>query len=232
MADLTFGLGALGIAALGIVLLIIAIYMAKEIGQPGAKLLKAAGMIAILLGAVTYIGVMDWNADDDGTQSIAKPSYDITVAEYEAEVYVDASSHRVTVAMAFNDTADTFNTNTGVISLNWTLMRSDALITDSVAALSMGAVPTVDVAGAADEYIVDQNADDSFNAKFVKSGAVYNYESINVLVEAGESAFVNVTITLNADAVENMSQYDSVTMYMYIGGEAWAIVFEKAVITT
>jgi len=230
MADLTFGLGIAGIAALGVIALLVAYFMTKQIGKPAANLLKAFGVIAILLAGVSYAGFADWSADDT-EEIVAQPTYDITVAESEAEVYVNADEHRITVAMSFNDTTDAFASNTGVINLNWTVTRSDALLADSVATLSIGAVPTVDVAGAADEYILDENTDDSFKAKFLKANS-YNYENINLLIEAGESAWSNVTITLNADAVENMSQYDSVSMYIYIGGEAWTIIFEKAVIST
>lgn len=231
MADLTFGLGIAGMAILGVIALLVAYMMTKQIGKPASNVLKAFGVIAILLSVVSYAGFSDLG-DDDTAEIVEQPSYDITVAENEAEVFVDASAHRITVAMSFNDTSDAFVSNTGVINLNWTLMRSDALVTDSVATLSIGAVPTVDVSGSADEYILDQNSDDSFKAKFLKTGGVYNYESINLLVEAGDSAWSNVTITLNSDAVENMSQYDSVSMFIYVGGEAWTIVFEKAVIST
>jgi hypothetical protein len=228
MADLTFGLGIAGLFVLAIILLGVAYFGKKMVGAQASKWMMAIGLIALLFSAVSYVGIP--LADDD-TTIVESAAWDITVSESENETYAYALQHRVMVAVSFNDTSDAFVSNTGVFTLNFTALRADVLLTDAICRAQIGSVPTVDVAGSADEYILDKNTDGSFNVLFTKLGGVTSYESANVLVEAGSSGWVSVQFTLNADAVAEMSQYESCDLTFTIGGETWTIVIQKAIVT-
>lgn len=229
MADLTFGLGVAGMFLVAIILIGVAYFGKKTVGAQASKWMMAIGIIALLFSAVAYVGVP--LADDD-TTVVSNPAWDITVSEAEAEVYAYATQHKVIVAVSFNDTSDAFVSNTGVFNLNFTALRADALLTDAICRAEIGSVPTVDVAGAADEYILDENSDGTFNVLFTKAGAVTSYEAANLRVEAGSSAWVNVTFTLNAEAVAAMSAYESCDLTFTIGGEVWTIVIQKATVSS
>lgn len=225
--DLTFGIGVIGLFIVAIILLAVGIYGKKMVGAQASKMMLAIGLIALIFSAVSYVGIP--TADDDATV-VASAQWDITVSESEAEVYAYALQHKVIVAVSFNDTSDAFVSNTGAFSLNFTALRADALLIDAICHAEIGAVPTVDVTGAADEYLLDENSDGSFNVLFTKLGSVTSYESANLLVEAGSSAWVNVTFTLNADAVAQMDQYENCDLTFTIGGELWTIVIQKATV--
>lgn len=228
MTDLTFGLGVAGIIFAAIALLLVGYFGKKMIGKQASKWFMAFGLIFLLFGGITYVGI----PGDDGADVVTEvAAWDITVTESENETYLYALEHRVVVAMSFNDTSDAFVDNTGVITLNFTASRADALLTTAICRGSIGSVPTVDVAGAADEYILDENADGSFNALWTKSNAVTAYESASMAVEAGDADYMTLAITLNADAVAAMSQYESAELTVTIGGESWTIVFQKVTVT-
>jgi hypothetical protein len=228
MADLTFGLGVVGMAALALILLGVAYFGKKQVGKQASKWFMAIGLAAMLLSLIAYVGV----ADVDEETIVETAQWDITVSEAEAEVYAYATENKVIVAVSFNDTSNAFVSNTGVFNLNFTAIRADVLLTDAICPASIGAVPTVDVAGAADEYILDKNTDGTYNALFTKTGSVTSYESANLLTEAGSSAWVNITFTLNADAVAEMSQYESVDLTFNIGGDVWTIQIQKATVSS
>lgn len=227
--DLTLGLGVTGIIILGIVLLAVAYFGKKMIGGKASQIMMALGLVAILLGGIVYIGIP--TGDGENTLPVEQAAWDITIIEAENEVFLYANEHRVVVAMSFNDTSDAFVSNTGVITLNFTASRADALLVNAICRGSIGSVPTVDVAGAADEYILDENADGSFNALWTKSNGVTSYESAGLVVEAGDADYMTLQITLNADAVAEMSQYESCDLIVTIGGESWTIEFQKVTVT-
>lgn len=226
--DLTLGLGVTGIIILGIVLLAVAYFGKKMIGGKASQIMMALGLVAILLGGIVWIGVPSGDGNKVAPEVAA---WDITVSEAENETFLYANEHRVVVAMSFNDTSNAFVDNTGVITLNFTASRADALLTNAICRGSIGSVPTVDVAGAADEYILDENADGTFNALWTKSNGVTSYESAGMVVEAGDADYMTLQITLNAAAVAEMSQYESCDLIVTIGGESWTIEFQKVTVT-
>jgi hypothetical protein len=226
--DLTLGLGVVGIMSVGAVLLAVGYFGKKMIGGQASKMMLALGLVALLFGGIAYIGIPSGDGNDITPAESA--AWDITVTEAENEVFLYANEHRVVVAMSFNDTSDAFVSNTGVITLNFTASRADALLVNAICRGSIGSVPTVDVAGAADEYILDENADGSFNALWTKSNAVTSYESAGMVVEAGDADYATLQITLNAAAVAEMSQYESCDLIVTIGGERWTIEFQKVTV--
>ena len=227
--DLTLGLGVVGIMSVGAVLLAVGYFGKKMIGGQASKMMLALGLVALLFGGIAYIGIP--NGDGNEVEPAETAAWDITVSEAENETFLYANEHRVVVAMSFNDTSNAFVDNTGVITLNFTASRADALLINAICRGSIGSVPTVDVAGAADEYILDENADGSFNALWTKSNAVTSYESAGMVVEAGDADYMTLQITLNADAVAEMSQYESCDLIVTIGGESWTIEFQKVTVT-
>lgn len=227
--DLTLGLGVVGIMAVGGALLAVGYFGKKLIGGQASKMMLAFGLVALLFGGIAYIGIP--SGDDGKVLPAESAAWDITVTEAENEVFLYANDHRVVVAMSFNDTSDAFVSNTGVITLNFTASRADALLTNAICRGSIGSVATVDVAGSADEYILDENADGSFNALWTKSNGVTSYESAGLVVEAGDADYMTLQITLNADAVAEMSQYESESLIVTIGGESWTIEFQKVTVT-
>jgi hypothetical protein len=199
------------------------------IGGQASKMMLALGLVALLFGGIAYIGIP--SGDGNEVEPAETAAWDITVSEAENETFLYANEHRVVVAMSFNDTSDAFVDNTGVITLNFTASRADALLINAICRGSIGSVPTVDVAGAADEYILDENADGTFNALWTKSNAVTSYESCGMVVEAGDADYATLQITLNAAAVAEMSQYESCDLIVTIGGESWTIEFQKVTVT-
>lgn len=228
MADLTFGLGMAGIVAVGLGALAIGYFGKKMVGGQASKAMMAIGLLALLCGGIAYVGI----PTGDGNEVVVEAAaWDITCSEAEGEVFLYANDHRVVVAMSFNDTSDAFVSNTGVFTLNFTASRADALLISAICQANIGAVPSVDVAGAADEYILDENADGSFNALFTKSNAVTSYEHGSMVVEAGDADYIVVKITLNAAAVAEMSQYEDAELTLTIGGEVWTIIIQKVTVT-
>jgi hypothetical protein len=228
--DPTFGWGYLALGIVGIIILIGVYSMGRKMGAL-AKIGALFGVVLIGLAGAGYI-VENYDSSANPAEIVPSAAYDVSVSEYEAEVYAYASEHHVVVAMIYNTTSNAFVTSTGVFNLNFTLIRADVLTTDAIARVYLGNVPTVDIAGAADEYILDENGDGTFNALFTKSGAVTSYETANVLVEAGSSNFCNVTFTLNGAAAHEMSLYESVDLPIVVGGETWIISCEMSHIDT
>lgn len=222
--DLTFGLGVAGMFLLGIILILVGYFGKKEIGQKPAKWFMGFGLIAIVISAVVYAGVIEYlNPPEE--QIVPSASYDVTASDAQAWVSEKASTHTITIAMDYNTTSNLFVGGTGVATVNFTVSRSDALVDDAVASLAIGSVPMVDVVGSTDEYMVDQNADDSFNALWTKAGGFTQYESMNILVEAGGSAWATITFTMNGAAAHAMTTNDIVSMNLSIAGESWTVQF-------
>lgn len=220
--DLTFGLGVSTMFLLGAGLLLVGYFGKESIGQKGARWLMIFGVIAVLLAGAVYVGVDV--LIEPPAQMVPGATYDVTCTESEAELSVDSTAHTMTWAMDYNKTSNAFENSTGVATFNFTMARGDTLLTNSIANVAIGAVPSVDIAGAADEYLIDQNADDSFNAlmtKVVDGSSITAYENINVLIEAGSSESVRVQITLNGDAAHGMTANDIYSFNIVAGGEVW-----------
>jgi hypothetical protein len=221
--DLTFGLGVGAMFLLGAALLLVGYYGKKTLGKKPAQWFMGFGVIAIICAALVYTGAAAI-INPPTNEIVPSATYDVTCSEAENELSVDATAHTMTWAIDYNTTSNAFVSSTGVGAFNFSIARSDVLLTSAVAAVSLGSVPTIDVSGAADEYLIDQNADDSFNVlmqKTVDGISMTAYESINVLVEAGSSAYVTVTITLNGAAAHAMTTNDITGFSLNVAGEIW-----------
>jgi hypothetical protein len=226
--DLTLGLGAVGAFILGAVLLLAGYY---KVFPAFAKVLKFAGAVFVLIGLLSYAGFS--MTTTPAAQSVGETAvYDVTVSESKSYESIQADSHLIVNAITYNTTSNTFIASSGTIVFNTTILRADALLTDSVTQVSIGAIPLVDVTGAASQPILAKNTDSTYNADMVKAGGISTHESINVLVPAGGSAWCNVTLNLNALAVDSMTLYESQNIPIYIGGELWTVQCELVSIHT
>jgi hypothetical protein len=161
-----------------------------------------------------------------------EPMYEITVSESLSHLTFDDDTNQFVCAMSFNDTSDAFVSATNYIQANFSISRADVLDTDAITQATLGMVQLIDVSGADDEYICDQNADDTFKVKWTKLGGTYSYEDATVRVEAGDSNWVLLNITLNAPAVAAMNTYETAEITFTLAGEVFSIDCIKAVVVT
>jgi len=226
---LGIGLGLWAIA--GVILVLLGFYgqsvgIAAEKPRKALKLLGALVLIGCLL---TYYGIFEAQStsvsDDDAV-------YEIGVSESLSHVTYDSNGYKFTMALSFNDTSGAFVDQTQYLQANFTITRADTGLTDAVTTGNLGTVGIVDVAGASNERILDQNADDTYKVKWTKSGGISTWEDCTVLVEAGGDNWVVMNITLNADAVAAMDTYESSTITFTLAGYDFEIVAMKATVTT
>lgn len=190
------------------------------------------GLGLVVFGVAMGTGVMDMLGGDDTNQVVEDEYiYEVTASEAMSHITYDSDARKFTWAVSFNDTADTFVSNTEYMLVNFTIARADLVDEDSITSCILGTVGSVDVVGASDEYLVDENTDDTFKVKFTKDNGQYAYESCNVKVEGGSSNYVLMNITLNADALANMDQYDSGVVVITIAGFEFEVTILKATVS-
>jgi hypothetical protein len=228
--DLTFGYGVVAFLLIGAGL-IAANYIFKKELKGISKYVIVAGVAFLLCGGATYMIAQNPAAD---TADILTPgaTFGSVCAAPSTHTTIQNNSKIINVAMNYNTTSNAFVSSTNVATLNFTISRSDAGIADAVATCSLGNVPLVGITGATSQPIVALNSDNTYNAKFAKAGGFSQYESGTVLVSAGSSAWMTVTITANAAAADGMSQYQVMQVPLNIGGQVWNVNFQLVTITT
>jgi hypothetical protein len=218
--DLLFGIGATGMVVVGLILLAVG-YLMPGIPKKIGSIVMLLGAVAFLLGGASWAGLLTAPEGASAVQDSAV--YDITYTESNAWQTFDDDSNVITWAVQYNTTSNTFVGGTGTIAGNFTLARADALTTDAVATGALGSVAQIAVTGAVAQPIVAENADGSSNFKWIKASGAYAYEDISVLVPAGSENYVLLNVTLNADAVEEMVQYESCDITFTLAGEMFTI---------
>lgn len=223
-----FGLGIAGILLLvAVILALVWMFGGQTVGS--AK--KMVGVIAIILflcgGAFLAIGYIE----PAPAEIVPSAVYDISCGESEAELTVMEDEREINWAITYNTTSNAFASNTGVGTLNFTVSWAEG--PDGSVRCSIGAVPSVDISGAASEDVVDMYDSDSYNAYWSKLNAaetaqVHEYEAITLYMEEGDSKWANCVITLNADAFAaktSANELESWHMPIYIGSEVWTVNF-------
>lgn len=163
-----------------------------------------------------------------------KAAFDYSMAEscFVVPDLDNVNGARIYAPVSFNDTSDAFVSSTNVITLNFTISRDDAVEGSAMAYCSIGAVPYVAVTGAASEPILSKTGND-FSAAWTKTGiATTFYEEVRVSIAEGSSAYATVVITLSADALAAMSQYQSIELPIYVAGHSIILDIEKATVVT
>jgi hypothetical protein len=192
------------------------------------------GIGVITVGVAAGTGVLDFLGGEEAQVIEEQPSYEVSVDEDMAHVTYDSDTHIFTMAVSFNDTTDAFVGVTNYYQANFTISRADLLDSDAITTGILGVVGVVDVTGASDEYLIDQNADDTFKASWTKvSGlsTVSTWENVNIKVESGDSNWAILNITLNSVALANMEQYDSGVIDFVLAGIHYQIVVLKATVS-
>lgn len=224
-----FGLGMLGFAIIGLIFLWIGfrpetfplLKLTKKQGAPA----KIIGIIMVALVLLSYFGLLSSSPEETTVVDEEEADWMISVTEAMSHVTYNSVSKTFNVKMAFNDTSDAFTGNTQYLAANFTISN---LAKEAVGKgiFDVGAVGTVD-----DEYVLDQNTDDSFKMKWTNAAGVDFWESGSVRVEAGDSTYLLVNITMNADAVALMNENESVEYTFYVCGIEYTVVCWKGTVT-
>ncbi|MDD3092133.1 MAG: hypothetical protein PHG80_10955 [Methanoregulaceae archaeon] len=225
--DPTFGLGLTGIMIVLLVALLLSLFLAGwQFKKKPFYYWNILIVFFLLLGFLSYAGVFALTTPPAEIEE--QPVFELSLTESMTHVTYDSTTHHLTMACDYNDTSDAFANNTQYLQVNVTISRADVLLTNAIAQASFGSVGVVDVAGGADEYIVDQNADDTYKALWTKAGGITAWEHTSVLVEAGESAWIVLNVTLNADAMAHMDKFDTVTYEFTIADITFEVTVMKA----
>lgn len=234
--DIWYAIG--GLAGAAVILALLAIFgsesVGKKIGVPASlrKPFKWVGIFGLIIVLLAYFGLFSSIAPAQTVEE--QPVWELSLSESLSYVTYDSTEHKLTMACDFNDTSDAFANATQYLEVNVTVSRADVLLAAAIAQCSFGPVGIVDIAGANDEYIVDQNADDTWSALFSKENSagtamITAWEHCSLSVAAGGSNYVILNVTLNADAMAEMAQYDSVTFTFTIAGVTFEVDALKAV---
>ncbi|MDW5563214.1 MAG: hypothetical protein SA339_08305 [Methanomassiliicoccus sp.] len=218
--DLLFGLTAGAMLFLGVVVFLIG-WIGFGIPKKYGSWIKVIGGIMVLIGAGAYVGLIGTSGTPQAT--IETATYDIGYTESQAWQTYDSETHVITVAMNYNLTNKAFVGGTGSITGVFALTRSDALTTDASALGTLGNVAMVDVTGASPEPILAQNSDNSYQFVWTKASGATVHPDVSVLVPAGDSVNVTLTVTFNADAVDAMAHYETQDVTFTLAGEQFTI---------
>ncbi len=225
--DLTFGLGLAGIMVVLIIVLILSLWSAGwQFKKKPLYYLNLFCVIGLVLGILSYAGVFALTTPPAEIEE--QPVFELSLTESMTHVSYDSTTHQLTMACDYNDTSNAFANSTQYLQVNITISRADVLLINAIAQAAIGSVGVVDVAGSADEYIVDQNADDTWTALWTKAGGITAWEHTSVLVEAGESAWIVLNVTLNADAMAQMDKFDTVEFTFTLADVTFEVNVMKA----
>lgn len=231
--DLTLGLGVSGMGIVAGILLVLGLF-GDKVGIPDkpAGWLKTFGVVGLIFAIIVAFGVVQ--SEEKQTVVEDQPTFEVSVSESDSHVTYDSTDRMFTIAVSFNDTSDAFVSQTGYMEANFTVYRTDALLKDAVVTAELGNVGIIDVAGASNEYILDENADGTFKAKWTKANSVSTWEDATLLVEQDNDAsnYIVLNITLNADAVAEMSQYGSTSFSFDLAGYDFSVNIIKATVST
>jgi hypothetical protein len=228
MADLTFGLGVVGLVLVGIVLIGIAVMM-KGLTRNTKSALMAVGVIALAFSVISVALPSLGNVDN--AQITENVTFDVSASESMAHVTYNDATNTFLMACVWDSGDSAFANNTQYFEATFDIAWATGPAgQDGIARAALGSVGMVDVEGAANEYIVDQNADKSFKALWTKSSSVTAYESINTLVQYGMEGQVTLNVTLNADAMAEMDQYEQTSFGFTVGGHSYTVNVMKATV--
>jgi hypothetical protein len=216
-------------AIIGVALLFLG-YYGQSLGFVGAqprKILKVLGWIVIIGVVLSYLGLF---ASSTTTTTESEAIFEVGVSESMSHVTYDSTTHKFAMACTFNDTDDAFESATEYLEANFTITRADVNLEDAIATGALVSVGLVHVTGASNEYIMDENSDGTYSFQWTKSGSISTYEDSTVKVESGDSGWVVLNITLNADAMAEMAQYEISTITFTLAEIAFEIDVMKATV--
>lgn len=200
----------------GAALLIIS-FMAKrwDMGVVGKDiaLIIGSGFAVFGVAVLCGVGAMFTPATADITE---KASYEVSAAEADTHLTYNSNTREFQWVVDYSTSA--FVNNQQYAEVTFTISRLDTLDANQIVKCELGNVGRVDITDEPNEYIIDQNADKSFKAKWIKEGGSYFWGSAVQKVESSGDAVVTLNLTLNGAAVAGMDVYETVYFDVVVSG--------------
>lgn len=187
-----------------------------------AKGAKVVGAVVVLVGFGTAAG---WSLSAD-VASVSDVDLLVTAAEDtdQGHITIDNADQEIEWTVHFNYTGDgAFLNSTNTATINFTLSRQDSSDDDVIAkCLVSDKGSVVDETEGKSYTLVNKGAD--WSLTWTKRGSVagdtatITGDTATIGLEAAASEWVTLQVTLNANACDSMSTYDSEMFHVTFGG--------------
>jgi hypothetical protein len=220
-----------GLVLLGLAIALIG-YGYIELGWTGRskRMCRFIGVAMVALGVLSWAGIPLLGEEEAPTQETVG-SFTVTGSESESFVSLDQVAKKFVIAVNFSDGGDTFNGGTGEFDVNFTVQRGLGTVGLVQTYGDVKTIPSV-TASSGDSYPIISKTSDQYNADWTRADLTTANKMVTITIaEDADGAEVMLTITLNADAVAEMDQYEAVDIGVLIGGENWTIEVLKSIVT-
>jgi len=148
-------------------------------------------------------------------------------------VTYDESSHKFTIVCGYNTTSDSIVTSSGgdrtnpVLNFTVVALPTEVASTDKVVPVTAQAtVPSFSVSGET-YYLVSKDSNGKYNLLWTTQDGMTDKEDIHFTVPFSSPKWVTLTITLDSDAIEQLSTYQSKDITVTIGGQTFTVSVMK-----
>ena len=231
-----FGVSAAWVAILGAFFFLLIWFGGKKLGTS-----VASGRILMVIGALICVAglIVMWGVGAPGLLVDRGATYDLSMTESENQTVVDADTMVWYINVEFNYTGDgTFEEQSATSEVNFTLDRTDTSSegdTTRVECTDAGLV--ADEAESKSYSLVSQGISYNINWSKAQQPDAATVTTVTkkglgstLRIEAGGSNWVLCNITLNADAIDAMPQFDQAFAYLSIGGVQVQVIVRVIVV--
>lgn len=171
------------------------------------------------------------------TTIVAEPTeYTIDVdggTDTSSIVSYDETTHKFTIVCGYNETSDSIVTSDGgawsnpVLNFTVVALPTEVASTDKVVPVSAQAtVPSFSVSGET-YYLVSKDSNGKYNLLWETEDGMSDKEDIQFTVPFSSPKWVTLTITLDSDAIAQLSEYQSKDITVTIGGQTFTVSVMK-----
>ncbi len=222
--DLSFWLGATGLAIIGLVFLFL--YYGVKMTK-GNQVIKWIAIVAFVFAFASYTGIYALSTQSTGQAVSNQVNYAVTVSKTAAFVSVNAATQTISWEISYNTTTHAFVSSSGSATLTIATSWAGGALVSSAPELSCGAAPVVTSANSPGT-VVQQSAGVPQELFTKSDNAGSAYGSIYVYVPYGNTTTTTLAITLDGStggACNEMSNGQIYPMQLNLAGQTWTLNF-------
>ena len=213
-----------GAFIIGVVLLLVGYsYFKLGLSSKTLKLFRVVGIIAVAYAILSWAGISLFGAQE-APPATSVGSFDVTATDSMSWITIDNNAQLVTWAVTFNYTSGAFGGNTQYCQVHFHVDRGLGTVGLVQTYGDVTSVPSITNGTTGQSYPLLTKTNDQYNAIWTRADGTTAYKMVTITIaEDANGAVVTLNMTLAANAVQAMHQYDTADIGVMIGGQSWTV---------
>lgn len=203
------------------------------VGRKARQALKLVGVVIVAYAAMSLAGVSLIGPAEQPPAQTVGDEFTVTATESMSHLTVDNTGHIITWAVQYDYASQVFTSGTQYFQAIFEIEKGIGTVGLVQTSGDVTVIPDVMNETTGDSYpVLSKIGGDQYAALWTRADSTFAYETITVtLGEAVNGVALTLNMSLNSGAIGSMSQFESKTVIVSVGGVDWQVQVLLAAVT-